>query len=124
MAEKLGIMVCGHGSRNQNAAKEFAVIAEALRARNFLLRAEQGHLVPGLDQGVAPNSGEMDVCTKHESNRELDKRYSNRAAVRDIGRGLQNAADDYNRADQRRPVMRRPVNSSTMTISPFCTTYC
>jgi len=34
MSEKLGIMVCGHGSRNQNAAKEFAVIAEALRARN------------------------------------------------------------------------------------------
>lgn len=44
MAEKLGIMVCGHGSRNQNAAKEFAVIAEALRARNPHMPVEYGYL--------------------------------------------------------------------------------
>ena len=44
MAEKLGIMVCGHGSRNQNAAKEFAVIAEALRARNPDMPVEYGYL--------------------------------------------------------------------------------
>ena len=30
---KTGIMVCGHGSRNQNAAREFATVAEGLRAR-------------------------------------------------------------------------------------------
>lgn len=44
MAEKLGIMVCGHGSRNQNAAREFAVIAEALRERNPDLPVEYGYL--------------------------------------------------------------------------------
>lgn len=44
MAEKLGIMVCGHGSRNQNAAKEFAVIAEALRARYPGTPVEYGYL--------------------------------------------------------------------------------
>ncbi|MGR6430500.1 sirohydrochlorin chelatase [Rhizobium sp. PAMB 3174] len=44
MAEKLGIMVCGHGSRNQNAAREFAVIAEGLRARNPDLPVEYGYL--------------------------------------------------------------------------------
>jgi hypothetical protein len=31
--EKTGIMVCGHGSRNQNAAREFATVAEGLKAR-------------------------------------------------------------------------------------------
>ena len=31
MTEKLGIMVCGHGSRNQNAAKEFSKVASGLR---------------------------------------------------------------------------------------------
>ncbi len=44
MADKLGIMVCGHGSRNQNAAKEFAVIAEALRARYPGTPVEYGYL--------------------------------------------------------------------------------
>lgn len=57
-----------------------------------------------LDQGVDPRTTEMDVCTKHESYREIDKRLSNRAAVREIGRGIQNAADNYNRASQQRPV--------------------
>ena len=28
-----GIMICGHGSRNQNAAKEFATLSEGLKAR-------------------------------------------------------------------------------------------
>ena len=31
--EKLGIMVCGHGSRNQNAAREFSTVAEGLKAK-------------------------------------------------------------------------------------------
>ena len=44
MTEKLGIMVCGHGSRNQNAAREFAVIAEALKARNPDMPVEYGYL--------------------------------------------------------------------------------
>ncbi|CAH2409324.1 conserved hypothetical protein [Mesorhizobium escarrei] len=55
-----------------------------------------------LDQGVDPGTTEMDVCTKHESYREIDKRLNNRAAVREVGRGLQNAAEK--RANQRRPV--------------------
>lgn len=44
MTDKLGIMVCGHGSRNQNAAKEFAVIAEGLRARYPGTPVEYGYL--------------------------------------------------------------------------------
>jgi sirohydrochlorin cobaltochelatase len=44
MAEKLGIMVCGHGSRNQNAAREFSVIAEELRKRYPDLPVEYGYL--------------------------------------------------------------------------------
>lgn len=44
MSEKLGIMVCGHGSRNQNAAREFAVIAQALKARNPDVPVEYGYL--------------------------------------------------------------------------------
>ncbi len=31
MADKIGVMVCGHGSRNRAAVDEFAVIAEKLR---------------------------------------------------------------------------------------------
>lgn len=31
ISEKLGIMVCGHGSRNQNAAREFSKVAEGLK---------------------------------------------------------------------------------------------
>ena len=55
MAEKLGIMVCGHGSRNQNAAREFAVIAEALKARNPDMPVEYGYLEfanPVIHQGL------------------------------------------------------------------------
>ena len=31
--EKIGVMICGHGSRNQNAMREFATVAEGLRGR-------------------------------------------------------------------------------------------
>ncbi len=54
-----------------------------------------------LDQGVAQGSAEMDVCTKHETYREIDKRLANRATLREIGHGIQIAADNYNRAAQR-----------------------
>lgn len=37
-------MVCGHGSRNQNAAKEFAKVAQGLRARFPQLPVEYGYL--------------------------------------------------------------------------------
>jgi len=42
--EKIGIMVCGHGSRNQNAAREFAKVAEGLRARYRGTPVEYGYL--------------------------------------------------------------------------------
>ena len=41
---KTGIMVCGHGSRNQNAAREFATVAEGLRARYPDMPVEYGYL--------------------------------------------------------------------------------
>jgi len=42
--ETTGIMVCGHGSRNQNAAKEFATVAEGLKARYPDTHVEYGYL--------------------------------------------------------------------------------
>ncbi len=42
--EKLGIMVCGHGSRNQNAASEFAKVAKGLKARHPDTPVEYGYL--------------------------------------------------------------------------------
>ena len=44
MTEKLGIMVCGHGSRNQNAAKEFSKVAGGLKKRFPHLPVEYGYL--------------------------------------------------------------------------------
>ena len=42
--KKIGIMVCGHGSRNQNAAKEFAKVAQGLRAKFPDIPVEYGYL--------------------------------------------------------------------------------
>jgi sirohydrochlorin ferrochelatase len=42
--EMTGIMVCGHGSRNQNAAREFATVAEGLKARYPDVPVEYGYL--------------------------------------------------------------------------------
>ncbi len=44
MTEKLGIMVCGHGSRNRLAVEEFAKVAEALRASMPQYPVEHGYL--------------------------------------------------------------------------------
>ena len=44
MSEKLGIMVCGHGSRNQNAAREFAKLAQGMGALFPQLPVEYGYL--------------------------------------------------------------------------------
>ncbi len=44
MTEKLGIMVCGHGSRNRLAVEEFAKVAEALRASMPEYPVEYGYL--------------------------------------------------------------------------------
>lgn len=41
---KLGIMVCGHGSRNQNAAREFSKVAQGLRRKFPHLPVEYGYL--------------------------------------------------------------------------------
>ncbi|MEO0637500.1 MAG: sirohydrochlorin chelatase [Pseudomonadota bacterium] len=42
--EKIGIMVCGHGSRNQNAAREFSTVAEGLRDVMPDVPVEYGYL--------------------------------------------------------------------------------
>ena len=43
-SEKTGIMICGHGSRNQNAMIQFAHIADRLRARYEGVPMEHGYL--------------------------------------------------------------------------------
>ena len=35
MSDDFGIMVCGHGSRDENAVSEFAVVAEAMRTAGY-----------------------------------------------------------------------------------------
>lgn len=57
-----------------------------------------------LDQGVQPQTREMDVCTNHEARREVNTRYNNRAAILGAASGIQSAADNYNQASQQRPV--------------------
>ncbi|MEM1364516.1 MAG: sirohydrochlorin chelatase [Pseudomonadota bacterium] len=42
--EKIGVMVCGHGSRNQNAAREFSTVAEGLRDMMPDVPVEYGYL--------------------------------------------------------------------------------
>ena len=52
---RTGIMVCGHGSRNQNAAREFATVAEGLRARYPDMPVEYGYLEfcnPVISEGI------------------------------------------------------------------------
>ncbi|MEO0329922.1 MAG: sirohydrochlorin chelatase [Pseudomonadota bacterium] len=44
MSEKIGVMVCGHGSRNQNAAKEFAKVSQGLRKLFPDVPVEYGYL--------------------------------------------------------------------------------
>ena len=44
MAGKLGVMVCGHGSRDENAVREFAVLAERLTERLPQYPVDYGYL--------------------------------------------------------------------------------
>jgi len=44
MAEKLGVMICGHGSRDAAAVREFAVLSEHLRKRLPQYPVEYGYL--------------------------------------------------------------------------------
>jgi sirohydrochlorin cobaltochelatase len=44
MAEKLGVMLCGHGSRDTQAVKEFAVLADHLKQRMPQHPVEYGYL--------------------------------------------------------------------------------
>jgi sirohydrochlorin ferrochelatase len=71
--EMTGIMVCGHGSRNQNAAREFATVAEGLKARYPDVPVEYGYLEfcnpvisDGLDrlreQGLSPAFWRCRAC--------------------------------------------------------------
>ena len=50
-----GIMICGHGSRNQNAAREFATLSEGLKARHPDVAIEYGYLEfcdPVINEGL------------------------------------------------------------------------
>lgn len=60
MSDEFGIMVCGHGSRDEGAVREFAVVASALRERFADREVEYGFLEfatpiirEGLDKLVA-----------------------------------------------------------------------
>jgi len=44
MSEKIGLMICGHGSRDERAVTEFAVLSERLRARFTEWPVEYGYL--------------------------------------------------------------------------------
>ena len=44
MAEKLGVMLCGHGSRDADAVREFAVLSQHLRKRMPHYPVEYGYL--------------------------------------------------------------------------------
>ena len=44
MSEKLGVMLCGHGSRDEDAVAEFAVLAERLSVRLPDWPVEYGYL--------------------------------------------------------------------------------
>src|SRR5205085_9834211 len=44
MSEKLGVMLCGHGSRDTDAVKEFAVLAQHLKDRLPQYPVEFGYL--------------------------------------------------------------------------------
>ncbi|WP_040616484.1 sirohydrochlorin chelatase, partial [Roseibium sp. TrichSKD4] len=44
MSEKLGLMICGHGSRNKGAVKQFAQLAEGLKSRFPDWPVEYGYL--------------------------------------------------------------------------------
>ncbi len=44
MADKLGVMLCGHGSRDNDAVKEFAILAEHLKRRLPQYPVEYGYL--------------------------------------------------------------------------------
>ncbi len=44
MAEKLGVMLCGHGSRDKDAVREFAVLSEHLKQRLPQYPVEYGYL--------------------------------------------------------------------------------
>jgi sirohydrochlorin cobaltochelatase len=50
-----GVMICGHGSRNQNAASEFSTLAKAIRSRHPGVPVKYGYLEfcnPVISQGL------------------------------------------------------------------------
>ena len=42
--ERLGVLICGHGSRNRLAVEEFAQMVDALRPRLAPMPVEHGYL--------------------------------------------------------------------------------
>ena len=67
MSEKLGVMLCGHGSRDTAAVKEFAVLSERLKAHLPHYPVEYGYLefaTPIIRNG-------LDTLREHGVNRVL-----------------------------------------------------
>ena len=44
MSEKIGVMVCGHGSRDEDAVREFEAVARGIRERLGRFDVESGFL--------------------------------------------------------------------------------
>ena len=66
MSEKLGLMICGHGSRNKGAVKQFAQLAEGLKARFPDWPVEYGYLEfanPVIHDGLE-QAAETPGCTR------------------------------------------------------------
>lgn len=72
-----------------------------------------------IDQNVALGSPEMDICTKQEARREINKRFDNRATVTEISKGIQKAGDNHNRTSMKAPAICRSAPSGS-----FVTTTC
>ena len=54
MTGKTGILLCGHGSRDANAIKEFAVLAEMLDARLTDYDVDHGFLEFATHRPIRP----------------------------------------------------------------------
>ena len=57
MTEKLGVMLCGHGSRDKDAVREFAVLSQHLKQRMVFNDAGAA----GVRQGLGLQKGQQGV---------------------------------------------------------------
>ena len=93
MVEKLGVMLCGHGSRDKQAVTEFAVLASHLKERLPQYHVEYGYLefaTPLIRTGLDTHpreqhrQGEVEVCkwpAHAEQMREFTQRINERCGL-------------------------------------------